>query len=234
VLLRYGADVTATTATSRATALHIAAGNGDARSVRTLLVAGADANAAMWNTGETPLHIAARLGHTLAAASLIRGGAVVGATDAKGRTPLQAAALYGHAGVVSMLLENGADIAEAGRWHGWTALHAAAAGGHVDVAAVLLRRGAPIDATHPAHGMAPLHVGQMEVVEALLELGASIHAADTRYRRTALHWAAWAGHPWTMEVLLRHGADANARDAAGLPPLLLATIALCQCAQGVQ
>ncbi len=60
-----------------------------------------------------------------------------------------------------------------------------------------------------------------ETAELLLEWGAPVNAVGRR-GRSALHYAAAAGHIEVMRVLLAHGADPGLTDEAGATPLDLA------------
>ncbi|KAK3589737.1 hypothetical protein CHS0354_021059 [Potamilus streckersoni] len=73
----------------------------------------------------------------------------------------------------------------------------------------------------------PLHFaagfGRKDVVEHLLECGASVHARDDG-GLIPLHNACSFGHAEVVQLLLRHGADANARDNWNYTPLHEAAI----------
>ncbi|XP_049946534.1 ankyrin-1-like isoform X1 [Schistocerca serialis cubense] len=100
-LLAVGADVAAR-GWHKWTALHCAAGRGDAAVVRLLLSAASDPNARNL-LGRTPLHLAARWGRAEAAAALLQGGADRGVRANDGRTPLDFARRYDHHEIVEML-----------------------------------------------------------------------------------------------------------------------------------
>jgi len=74
--------------------------------------------------------------------------------------------------------------------------------------------------------------GRKEMVELLLERGASVNATVSKEKvaknsglnsgengRTSLHFAAFYGHKVVAETLLAHGAKVDARDAEGKTPL---------------
>ena len=113
LLLTRGADAKAIS-NSKLTALHFAAGTGDAELVRLLLAAGADATRAA-NEGRTPLHFAAAAGAIEAVRLLLDAGADPNAIEAaEGATtrdtPLDEAAQSGSAEVVRLLIDRGADV----------------------------------------------------------------------------------------------------------------------------
>ena len=74
-------------------------------------------------------------------------------------------------------------------------------------------------------GETPLHIavskGHEGCLRALLELGASLEAAD-HHAHTALHWAAASGQQGCLRVLLERGASLAAIDCNGLTAVALA------------
>ena len=65
--------------------------------------------------------------------------------------------------------------------------------------------------------------GRKDVVEYLLQFGASVHARDDG-GLIPLHNACSFGHADVVQLLLKHGADANARDNWNYTPLHEAAI----------
>ena len=65
--------------------------------------------------------------------------------------------------------------------------------------------------------------GSVEVVQRLLDSSADCNLASEV--GTPLHWAVGSGHTPAAEVLLRHGADADAGNPEGVTPLLMAAAA---------
>ena len=113
-------------------------------------------------------------------------------------TPLQFAVQAGQVDVVSLLLEAGADINDETP-HGMGLLTLAIANAHFDVAAPLIEKG--IDVNHARIGWAPLH----QVVRVrTLNIGWGPPHPRPSGHLTGLDVA---------EMLLRHGADVDARTA---------------------
>ena len=151
------------------------------------------------------------------------------AADQFRTTPFLLAAREGKLEMAKFLLEKGAELRTIGN-DGFTALHEAADRGHVGIVEFLIQCGLSVD-SRENHDATPLLLcSQAEfvsqeryaaVARALLARGADVHAV-TRQGQTALHRAAFSGHPQVMEVLLAAGAKLSARDDEGKTALDLA------------
>lgn len=104
-----------------------AARDGDAATVRRLLVSGADPNEPAGNNNWTPLLHAIHKHQVASVEALASGGADVNRIAGDGLTPLMMAAGYGYTDIVRVLLRHGANprIADNGGFH---AIDLAAAG----------------------------------------------------------------------------------------------------------
>ena len=110
LLIRAGANVAATTRAG-ATPLQLAAINGNAAMIETLVNAGADPNASLSKYGDTALMMAARTGKTDAIKVLLDHGANVNVKESWGdTTALMWAVSQKHSDAVKMLLDRGADV----------------------------------------------------------------------------------------------------------------------------
>ena len=137
---------------------------------------------------------------------------------------LRGAAAQGSLAMVELLLAHGADATRigVGRW----VLHP-------ELAPLLASRGAAIDSSGSWIGASCTgnqgRKDDPEYVRALLRHGASVNDRRTgdpegttgvrALNATALHYAARAGFLRTIEVLIDHGADPDARDSHGRTPL---------------
>ncbi|KAF4523418.1 hypothetical protein B566_EDAN007890, partial [Ephemera danica] len=185
----------------------------------------------------TPLHVAAKWGKTNMVSLLIEKGANIEAKTRDGLTPLHCAARSGHEQVVDMLLERGAPISSKTK-NGLAPLHMASQGDHVDAARILLYHKAPVDEVTVDY-LTALHVaahcGHVRVAKLLLDRKADpnaralngftpLHIACKKNRikvanpdvptvrgETPLHLAARANQTDIIRILLRNGAQVDAR-----------------------
>lgn len=192
---------------------------------------------------------AARNGRTEALEWLLDRGADLHGEPYFG-TPLHWAACGGHAETVRRLIARGADVNRRGRFGaegGLTPLHAAVWHGQLESVRVLVAAGADPSLPDPRYFSPPWgwagFFGHAEVKDYLLPLAArvdlfaaatlgdieSARALLTRdpaaanpegFYASPLSQAAGNGHAALVELLLKHGADLNARDAGtGQTPL---------------
>ena len=233
-LINAGTDVNSVNRLG-ASALYLAAKVGEAELIERMLEAGADPNLAL-PMGETLLMTAARSGTAEGVRFLVLAGADVNAKeDSREQTALMWAAAQGHVEVVRVLIESGADLNAHSRVRpmlmytdatnggafdqgvmenlgGYSPLLFAARQGDVGISRLLINAGADIDGV-AGNGTSPLvvatHSGHSELARFLLEQGADANASGAGY--TAMHAAILRGDLDTVEALLDHGADPDAR-----------------------
>lgn len=164
----------------------------------------------------------------------------------RGATPLMWAAWHNHLDVMEVLLDRGSDPDSRCFVAGGTPLIWAARRGSVEAVKMLCKRGAnmwalskipkswrgnclPIlPASHHASAlrenamMVATQYGKVEVVKVLVEHAGSNIEDRNAYGQTALHIAAWCGHIDLVSILVRNGADVNARMEDGSTPIMLA------------
>ncbi len=178
--------------------------------------------------GATPLHLAADGGNVPAMELLLEAGADIHARNRGGMTPLLFASQARSPAALRLLLDAGADAAAVTET-GCGALHLAAAWrADLECARILAEAGADAAAREKGGGETPLHLAatydRVDIVEFLLEAGASCNAAD-RYGTTPLHHAANNANPEVARALVAAGADPNAAGAQQVTPLHLAASA---------
>lgn len=151
-------------------------------------------------------------------------------------TPLMNAARAGNLEVMRVLLKHGADIAKANK-HGMTALMSAAKSWEIETLTELLQKGADVQAVDEKGRNSlmylagslewPLHESSFDLmkiagdsknispcIEMLMKSGLNINATDLS-GKTALMWAAIAGHDPVVAILMRLGADTQLKSLKG-------------------
>lgn len=170
------------------------------------------------------LLFAAVNGHHAQIADLIDGGADVDTRDESGLTALHYASIYGHTRTVEFLLDHGATI-DAAASGNVTPLAYAVGGRMHDVKRLLLSRGAIVDAPVPLQAVVLSYAalnGDVDIVQTILDLGFDVDAT-CGYGMAALHLAVSGNKHRTIDLLLRRGADVNARRSGdGSTPLAIA------------
>jgi ankyrin repeat protein/Flp pilus assembly protein TadD len=188
------------------TTLMIAAANGRADLIPSIVAAGVAVNARD-NDGDAALYYAASNGHTDAAIALLRAGANPNAANDKGSTALIGAAVSGHTAIVQLLLSNGARVDQADK-DGDNALILASAVGKAETIEALLRGRANINIQNK-NGITPLIIasyqGNTAVVRVLLNRGANVNLKANN-GLTALSAATSKNHPDIAEILRNAGA----------------------------
>jgi len=160
------------------------------------------------------IHGAAQSGDLDKVQKLVKADAsLVNSRDAKGRTPLHWAQTDE---IAEYLIDQKADV-NAKDSAGLTPLATAIDADNGDVVAVLLAHGAQLDIFTASA------LGRKDEVAAFLAQNAALVGAHTPDGRTALHWAALAGHIEVAQLLINAKADVSARDNRGETALFAAT-----------
>ena len=220
ILIQHGAEVDAKNASGQ-TPLFFTAEGDHCDMVKLLISHGADLNMKSANRF-TPLHEAASQNALRTAELLLKHGADVNAQDNEaGVTPLHCAAVGGKHEMTKLLLKHGADVNARDNEAGTTPLHVAAHSNSCRVADILIQHGAKVDAKM-FRGKRPSFLRRL--VKPLISHGADLNTKSAR-GWTPLHAAVTGGAYEAAGLLLKHGADVNARDnETGMTPLHVAAL----------
>jgi len=179
--LNWGPEVNFVDAATGYSPLMAAALSGSVASISTLIERGADLNYQEPRRGRTALLLACKNGKGEAVELILHRGASTSITDKNGVTALMWACKNGHMPCVASLLARGAGINTFDNFD-WTAVHYAAKSGHREIVDLLAKSGAALQ------------------IREKLEEG-----------KTPLMLAAQYGRRDTVNALVEHGSDVNAR-----------------------
>ncbi len=219
ILIENGADPKMHGSDRGHNALHLAAGDGHAEVVKSMLDLGISPNSTD-HENATPLHYAASDGHEDVVKTLLDAGADPNSKDKAGRTPLHLAADEGHYGVVAMLLDNGVEPDQLDN-HDRTPLMVAAGERHDRVVDLLLKRGADPDRTDKDGRNAASYAANEGDAQSLRRLMKDANPAGMD-KTSILIEAADEGHLEIVEDMVNSGADVNRANGEGITPLMAA------------
>ena len=182
--------------------------------------------------GQTILHQHATAGYAENCTKLIDLGADVNAKDRRNQTPLHVAMRsrprqlpgtprrLGCVETCAVLLDRGTDVRQASAKPEDKYYRVAAENDLFEVCSLLESKGVEPDIQANAGPLlcAAATFGQPQRIEQYLALGADLQATEPRERATALHCAAGRHDVEMCRLLMKHGADPNARDALGQTP----------------
>jgi ankyrin repeat protein len=210
--------------------------------VRALLAAGADANARAAD-GSTPMIYAAHFGDTGSVQALLGAKGDPNLTNRYGVGPMHEAALRADAGLLRVLIAAGADV-DLALPQGETPLMLASRTSGVDAVRLLIEHGAKVNVVERWQGQTPLMYAAAhdrgEVAAALIAAGADVNARtpvnDLPERKPAVRYfveipsagltpvmfAARHGAVSALRVLIKAGADIDAKTPEGFSPVVIA------------
>jgi ankyrin repeat protein len=207
-LLAAGADANARAADG-STAMIYAAHFGDMGSVQALLAAKGEPNLTN-RYGIGPMHEAALRADVELLRTLLDAGADVDLALPQGETPLMLASRTSGLDAVRLLIERGAKVNVVERWQGQTPLMYAAAHDRGEVAAALIAAGADVNARTPLNALPERKPAVRYFVE--------IPSAGL----TPVMFAARSGALSALRVLIKAGADMDAKTPEGFSPVVIA------------
>ena len=176
----------------------------------------------------TPLTLAVHKGHLETVIELMNLDVDVDAPASNGMAPIHFACKMGHCEILHALVQNCADLDVTDKQN-FTPLHWAVIGGHNTIVDYLLQHHdqdmTMINAKDLPDKHTALHIasmkGEEEIVESLLENGATVDSRDGE-KMTPLHLAAMNGHLDVVFTLIEGEATINAISESLDTPLSLA------------
>ncbi|KAJ7159092.1 ankyrin repeat-containing domain protein [Mycena crocata] len=195
------------------TAIHAASrlkADSNYRVLQLLLAHGADVNANNKDHGSA-LYAASHHGNYMSARLLLEHGAVVDAPGRNGKTALYVASYHGYTGIGRLLIKHGADVNAKGGYYG-TALTVASHRRHYMFVHLLLEHGASVNDSGrgiPTALYTASSEGHDDMVDLLINYGANVNVGMNY--RTPLNIASWNGRYLIAQLLIRNGAEVNAK-----------------------
>ncbi|KAH8593580.1 ankyrin repeat-containing domain protein [Bisporella sp. PMI_857] len=220
-LLQKGADINIKTITNWST-IHCAAIFDHLDSYKILVENGADTSATN-DSGWNVFLVAVERGSVEFVQHLLDTQIDMNVTTKEKHTPLHLSARRNDIMLTQLLLEKGADT-KAQDFRGFTPLHHAITCGNHEIAGYLLKlhvKNIDNSLDRALHIACSKPDTELELIEKLLELGASPNAEDL-YKMAPLHIAADKGFTKAIDILLKYGADIEKVGQLHLRPLIMA------------
>jgi len=147
---------------------------------------------------------------------LIEKGADVNALDRANLAPLDLALLYSDTKIAGLLIEKGADF----KANGEAKLSIATRTGRTKIVAEMIRKGVKFDPQNmPISLLIAAGLGWTDIAGLLIANGVNVNGGKEEWEKSPLHWAARAGRSDMAILLIKKGADVNARGRDRQTPL---------------
>nr|XP_018904892.1 PREDICTED: uncharacterized protein LOC109035644 [Bemisia tabaci] len=201
--------------------LHLAARNGWARVVESLILDSLIDVNELTDDGETALLLATSSGHLEVVTILLKNGADPNMADKKGQTPIWTAANRGDDKMIEQLMMHGANVNVVYGKKKETPLFSMVRMNNIPMATLILKGVVNINLQN-SKTLAALHIaagkGYCEMTELLLKYSADVNV-KTKEGYTPLFLAVELKHPDTAQILLKHGANVNLACCSGVMPI---------------
>lgn len=225
-LLQNGAHHNLQRVSDNATALFIAAQDGDDNIFNYLLTLKEIKIDLPRKDGVTPLMIACAQGHFSIVEILLKKKANILALDNKGYSALHIAVSMGHASIVNLLLGNNNSLINHKTIGGYAPLHIACEEGRLDIVEILLKYQANLNVTTEPDGYQAIALAlfksKTDIIKYFLNLGFEINTAISATGSTLLHLACQLKQSEFVKFLLQQKADINAKRKDNFTPLFIA------------
>lgn len=165
---------------------------------------------------EYPLHVACAGGEIELVKNLIDNGMDVDEEDCENLTPLHYACIFSHAEIVKMLIKAGATVDVSDETN-FTMLHYSCANGDVEIGQILIGAGVEVDVKDDDLAT-PLHYVCKDTDEVINSMIREEEAINDEL----LHSTSNNERMKVVDMLVKAGADVNAKDVNGETPLMLA------------
>ena len=224
-----GANVDERNESNNTIPLHVACFKGDIESVKSLIEKDANVNEKNETNGNTPLHVACFQDDIESIKLLIENGADVTAKNNANENIFHMLCMTQDTAALSYLLtlSECTDLMEQKNFSGNRPLYVACAHDNVEAAKLLIKNGANVKAQGENRRnilQTPCLLGHITTVCYLLSLPEKANFVKHKsvFRYTVLHFACSGGHAEIAELLLKNGADIEAKTKYDLTPLNIA------------
>ena len=188
-----------------------------------------DVNVKAEESHQTPLLLAVKYRDKEIVRALLENGGNLNSTNITGCNPLITAINDNRIEIVELLLEFGANVNQRNPLSNLAPIHYSVREGFVEITELLLVNGANANAQEP-NGVTPIiiasHRGNFAITKLLIDYDANVNVTygdfQTNFAVTSLHNAVMKQHDETVDLLIKSGANINARTNTKVTPILIA------------